>query len=416
MPVFLLKRNTIMIMTTKTGLTGLITGLITSFITNLVFAGFGSLTGLSTFFIVIAVILLIMAAAGGFIAVRWSKAAQPGRSIALGGLAGILDGTILFCLWGAAAAGSTSLSTLSPADLIPVIVNQTIDTFLLLFISGGLAGAIGGWLASSRNWNSIDEFDMADPQMAMNASITALPASIVAAGVAAAVFPRLAMLTGYTTGLPGQLYSLAVDKPLEAALFVVLVSHLAVTLVVPHETRQSQHLCGMDEVKMAAFVGIGAAPLLAGLLLAVYPGCFSNSWVLMAILVSSVMSLISLYSLVRLVLPKRAAFPPHPEGGQKAEAVLFGSIANSVAWRLVILCIGCGLMMVLPLHCTVISVLVNLNYLSGASVPVGQYPAQALVSIGLMAASSGVLILIYMVYLNLGRWFSRKTKPESKTS
>jgi hypothetical protein len=403
-------------MTTKAGSAGLITGLISTILASFIFSSASFIPSLRAEFILGAVTLLLLAAAGGFIAVRWSKAAQPGRSIALGGLAGILDGTILFCLWGAAAAGSISLSTLSPTDLIPVIVNQTIDTFLFLFISGGLAGAFGGWLASSRQWNTIDEFDMVDPQMAMNASITALPASIVAAGVAGAVFPRLAMLTGFAADLQGSTSSLAVDKPLEAALFVVLISHLAVTLVVPHETRQSQHLCGMDEVKMAAFVGIGAAPLLAGLLLAVYPGCFSNPWVLMALLVSSTMSLISLYSLVRLVLPKRAAFPPHPEGGQKAEAVLFGSIANSVAWRLVILCIGCGLMMVLPLHCTVISVLVNLNYLSGASVPVGQYLAQALVSIGLMAVSSGVLILIYMIYLNLGRWFSRKTKPDSKTS
>jgi hypothetical protein len=401
-------------MTTKTGLTGVIAGLIASFITNLVFAVSGSLTGLFTSLILTALLFLILAGVAGFVAVRWSKAAQPGRCIALGCLAGILDGTILFCLWGAAMAGSTYLSTLSRADLIPVIVNQTMDTFLVLFISGGLAGGIGGWLASSHNWTTLDKFDMADPQLAMNASITALPASIVAAGVAAAVFPRLALLTGYAAGLPGQSSVLAADKPLGAALFVVLVSHLAVTLVVPHETRQAQHLCGMDEVKMAAFVGIGAAPLLAGILLSVYPDCFSNSWVLMALLVSSIMSLISLYYLVRMVLPKRAAFPPHPGGSQKAEAVLFGSIANSVAWRLVMLCIGCGIMMVLPLYCTVISVLVNLNYLSGSNITVGIFPAQALVSLGLMVASSGVLILIYMLYLNLGRWFSRKTKPGSK--
>jgi len=404
-----------MTMTTKTGLIGLLAGLLASIVTNLVFASSSSLIGVFTTFILMAVLYLILAGAAGSIAVRWSKAAQPVRCIALGSLAGILDGTILFCLWGAAAAGSTYLSTLSRADLIPVIVNQTMDIFLILFISGGLAGAIGGWLASSRKWNTIDKFDMTDPQMAMNASITALPASIVAAGVAAAVFPRLAMLTGYATGLPSQSSTLAADKPLGAALFVVLVSHLAVTLVVPHETRQSQHLCGMDEVKMAAFVGIGAAPLLIGILLVVYPGCFSNPWVLMALLASSIMSLVSLYFLVRMVLPKRAAFPSHEEGSQKAEAVLFGSIANSVAWRLIMLCIGCGLMMVLPLYCSVIAVLVNLNYLSGSNNPVGIYPAQALVSLGLMAVSSGVLVLIYMLYLNLGRWFSRKTKSGSKT-
>lgn len=401
-------------MTTKAGLTGLITGLIASIITHLILAGSGGLTSAWTSFILLVGLMVLLMVASGFVSVRWCRASQPGRSIALGGLSGILAGTILFCFRGAAAAGSTYLATLSTGDLVPVIVNQTIDTFLVLFISGGLTGGIGGWLASSHRWASRDDFDMAEPQMAMNASITALPASIVAAAVAAAIFPRLAMLTGYASGLGAMKPVPVVDRPLEAALLLVLVSHLAVTLVVPHETRQSQHLCGMDEVKMAAFVGIGAAPLLAGLLLAVYPGCFSNPWVLMALLASSIMSLISLYSLIRFVLPKRAAFPPHPEGGQKAEAVLFGSIANSVAWRLVVLCIGCGILMVLPLYVVVISVLVNLNYLSGSSFPMGLFAAQALVSFGLMAASSGALILIYMLYLNLGRWFSRKTKPGSK--
>jgi hypothetical protein len=322
-----------------------------------------------------------------------------------------MAGVILYCLWGAAAAGTAYLSTLSRADLIPMIVKQTVDSSLILFISGGLAGCAGGWLASSHDWKTRDVFDMAEPQMAMNASITALPAAIVAAGVAAAVFPRLAMLTGYATGLSEVPHMDAANRPLEAALFIVLIAHLAVTLVVPHETRQAQHLCGMDEVKMAAFVGIGAAPLLTIILLIANPGCFSNPWVLMSILACSIMSLISVYSLVRMVLPKRASFPPHPAGSQKAEAVLFGSIASSIASRLIILCIGCGLMMVLPLYVSVISILVNLNFLVGpSSLPVGIYAAQAIVSTGLMAAASAILILIYLVYLNLGRWFNRRLK------
>jgi hypothetical protein len=401
-----------MIMTTKAGLTGLITGLIASLITYLVLSRPGDLQTAWTGLMLLIDLLVPLVVAAGFFSVKWCKASQPGRCIALGGLSGIMGGTILFCFWGAAAAGTTYLANLSKGDLVPLIVNQTVDTFVLLFISGGLAGGIGGWLASSRRWTCCDDFDMAEPQMAMNASITALPASIVAAGVAAAVFPRLAMLTGYATGLGALSPIPVVDRPLETALLLVLVSHLAVILVVPHETRQARHLCGMDEVKMAAFVGIGAAPLLAGLLLAVHPAAFSNIRIQIAILACAVMSLISVYSLVRLVLPKRATFPPHPKGGRNTEAVLFGSIASSKASRLVALCIGCGLLMVLPLHVAVISVLVNLNYLSGSSSPMGLFAAQALVSSGLMAASSGVLILIYMLYLKMGRWFSRSVKNQ----
>jgi len=398
-------------MTTKAGVTGLSAGLIATIFSFLVFSISDEPGGIVIAFLLMEAFQLILAGAAGFAAVRWSKAAQPGRCAALGGLAGAIDGSILFCLWGAAAAGSTYLSNQSMADLVPVVVNQTMDMFQNIFITCGLAGAFGGWLASSRRWSTRDDFDMDDPQMAMNASITALPASIVAAGVAAAVFPRLGILTGYAGGFPGLLPTAAYDRPLEVALLLVLVSHLAVTLVVPHESRMSQHLCGMDEVKMAAFVGIGAAPLLAGLLLAVYPASLSHLPVLIAVILSAGMSLASVYSLFHLVLPKRASFPPHPEGNSKAEAILFGSIASSVASRLIQLCIGCGLMMVLPLYVAVISVLINLNYLYGEVPPVGLSAAQALISTGLMAASSGVLILIYMVYLNLGRWFSRRGKP-----
>ena len=353
-------------------------------------------------------ITLLLSAAGGFISVRWSGAARKGRCAVLGGLSGALTGTIVFCLWGAASAGSTRQMTFSPTDQIPMIVNQTVDTFFYLFISSGLAGMLGGWLASFRRKPMEEVFDMEEPQMAMNASITALPASIVAAGVAAAVFPRLGILVRAAAGIPFAGSSSIVDKPLEAALFLVLVSHLAVTLVVPHETRQSQHLCGMNEVKMAAFVGIGAAPLLAILLLAVYPAAYSNLLVLTAVCFSTVMSLISVYFLVKRVFPKIEAFPPYADERQKKEAILFGSIAGSIASRLVMLCIGCGLMMVLPLYISVISVLINLNSIAGPLMPVGLQLAQALASTGLMAAASAVLILIYMVYLNLGRWFSRR--------
>jgi len=249
--------------------------------------------------------------------------------------------------------------------------------------------------------------------MAMNVSITALPASIIAAVLAAAAFPRLS----YLVAGKALLEKSTTELPLVAALIMVLVSHIAVTLVVPHETRMSEHLCGMDEVKMAAYVGIGAAPLLIFLLLLTYPAGFTNPWVLAVLLVCVFLSLINAYSLIKLVMPKRASFPPHEAGRNKTEAVLFGSIAQSIAGRLVVLCIGCGLVMIWPLYIAVISILVNLNFLMGTSagsVSIWKlYVLQALTSLGLAAISISALVLIYMFYLNLGRWFNRRNTTRS---
>jgi hypothetical protein len=64
----------------------------------------------------------------------------------------------------------------------------------------------------------------------------------------------------------------------------------------------------------------------------------------------------------------------------------------------------------------VFSVLINLNSLLLDPALVQTIPkevvrtlflTQALVSSGLMAASAAVLTIIYLFYLNLGRWFSR---------
>ncbi len=351
------------------------------------------------------ILVLILLTAGGYLAARWNMTPSPGRCAALGAVAGGLAGMTVFNLWGAAFAGETSIRQ---AGNTGTLITLTMYMFIALFSSGCLAGGMSGWVASYTLRGQTETFDMTEPQMAMNASITALPASIIAAALAAATFPRLSNLVAGEAVLERR----SVELPLVAALLMVMVSHLAVTLIVPHETRMSEHLCGMDEVKMAAYVGIGAAPLLIILLLLTDAVRFTNSWVLAALLVCVCFSLINFFSLIKLVWPKRASFPPHEAGRKKMEAVLFGSIAQSIAGRLVVLCVGCGLVMIWPLYIAVISVLVNLNFVmrdSAEAVSIWKlYGQQALASTGMAAISIGALILIYMVYLNLGRWFTRR--------
>jgi hypothetical protein len=96
------------------------------------------------------------------------------------------------------------------------------------------------------------------------------------------------------------------------------------------------------------------------------------------------------------------------------EARWFGTIANSRGPRLVVLCIGCGLVMVLPLYVSVFSVLINLSSGTASSTfsqPIPEvawrlFLSQALASIGIVTAAGVALTVIYLFYLNLGRWFS----------
>lgn len=394
-------------MTTRAGLVGLLTGLVATVILfyPLAMAWPAETTPWFWIAILVAAVLTI---GGGALAARWSGSVQPGRCAALGGLAGGLAGTVIFCLLGAAAAGMPG--QFSQAESMAAVIRQTQEVFMVCFLGGTGLGLLGGWLAHPRRGNQTDIFDKSEPQMALNAAITAVPASVVAAGLAAFVFSRLAETVD--PALAGSI----LDWPLGVSLLLVLVSHFALTLVIPHEAREAEHRCGMDEVKMAAYVGIGAAPALAIFLLFVGSELFSKPLVWLALLASAGMSLKSLQTLLGLILPRRASFPAPQEGFQTVEATLFGTIANSRGPRLVVLCIGCGLLMVLPLYVVVISVLVNLSNLifdpSFAQLaPVDAarklFLTQALVSTGVMSASAGLLSVMYLFYLNLGRWFNR---------
>jgi hypothetical protein len=205
------------------------------------------------------------------------------------------------------------------------------------------------------------------------------------------------------------------DWPLSVALLLVLLAQLALTLVLPHEARQAEHLCGLDEVKMAAWVGMGAFPVLSLLLYLVHAALFATPLVLAALLVSGGLSLRSWQTLRRQILPKRASFTLPRENWQKTEAKWFGTIAQSRGSRLAVLCLGCGLTMILPLHVTVVSVLINLNsLLIDPQAARHLFLTQALVSSGLMTASAALLIVIYLFYLNLGRWFNRRVSPRPR--
>jgi hypothetical protein len=366
-------------------------------------------------------VAVLPALAGGWMAGRQSGSVQPVRCTALGGLAGGLAGCVTFCLWGAAAGGLLS-SIRQPAqvDLIAGIILKTLEMFLVLFLGGTGLGAAGGWISRVGRPSRPDVFSKADPQMALNASITAVPASIVAAALAAASFPHLVDTLGAQASQTVP-FQAALSMPLAVALLLVLISQWILTYVVPHEAAQAEHRCGLDEVKMGAFVGIGAAPVLAGLLFLIRAPLINSILVWITLISSGALSMISLNTLRRQILPKRRTFPPPQSGQKKAEAIWFGTISKSIGPRLVVLCAGCGLVMVLPIYVCVLSVLVNLalvptlpangELLTQAAGKI--FLTQALVSVGTITAAILALSGIYLFYLQLGRSFSRRTVPES---
>ncbi len=311
-------------MTTRAGFAGILTGLLSTLLIYPIFIArpdaFLQMRSADSvgYIWIAAIVIALMMIAGGVTAGRWSHSTHAWRRTALGGLAGGLAGAIIFCLWGAATAGlarwvspldNPTIGSIPQIEILNAIIRQTMVAFLVLFLAGSGLGALGGWLSDRRQRDRVEIFDKIEPQMAMNAAITAVPASIVATALSAYIFSRLSDLLGDQTGLVILDGSIA-TMSLVVSLLLVLISHFALTLVIPHEARQAEHRCGLDEVKMAAYVGIGAAPLLILLLSLVDPDTLKNPLVLAALLASTVMSLKSLHSLRKLILPRRASFAP----------------------------------------------------------------------------------------------------------
>jgi hypothetical protein len=206
-----------------------------------------------------------------------------------------------------------------------------------------------------------------------------------------------------------------VNGPLTTAVLLYLAAHAALMLVTPHEARQADHQSGMDEVKMAAYVGI-AAPLVLGVgLLFIQPQLVLRPAVFSSWLISLGMSARLVWVLRTLILPRRAQLPPPPNVRQ---AVLFGSIAKSRWQNLLLLCMGCGLALVFPINVAVVSVAFNLwlipiqRMVLGLPEPSAElvqhlYRAQAMVSLGSMASAGAILTGLYLFYAALGRGFQR---------
>src|SRR5512135_1892463 len=122
-------------MTTRAGLVGLLTGMVA---TAILFIINRSVSW--DWFTITPSVLMILG--GGYLAGHRSGTIRPWRSSALGGLAGGLAGSLVFCLFGAAMVGRAERVHSELAT-----VRQTYTAFLFCFGGGLGLGALGGWLA-----------------------------------------------------------------------------------------------------------------------------------------------------------------------------------------------------------------------------------------------------------------------------
>jgi len=370
---------------------------------------------------------------GGCLGAHWSGVTARGKRAWLGALAGGLAATLLFCSLGAGAAGVLGLGLgfeqASPAGIdshwtaesVLRITTWTHAAFWGLLLSGMLLGALGSLLrppaALARRLTPWPR----DPQMGLNAAITAMPSSAVAVMLVAVLFSILpGMLrkgleeTGGTLSASPQM---ALDWPLTTTLLLYLGSQLALGLVTRHEALQVTHLCGIDEVKMAAYVGI-AVPLLVTLVLGLVDWhLLFKPLVIAGLLLSLGMAAWQVMVLSKLILPRRAQMEPPAD---RLMAALFGTIANSHRGGLLLLCLGCGMLMAAPIYIAVVAPAINiswvpvswglpLNTLAGwsaanqAGLTRQVFAMQAKAGLGMGLVAALLLVVIYMFYTHLGR-------------
>ncbi len=355
---------------------------------------------------------------GGCLGAHWSGAKTRRQRAWLGALAGGLAAALLFCSLGAGTAGALSLGTrlvqvgaagMDSQWIAETVLRQTAWTqaaFWGLLLGGMLLGALGSlrpppaFLAQRlKPWPR-------DPQMGLNASITAMPSAAVAVMLVAALFSHL----------PEMLLK-ALDWPLTTALLLYLGGQLALGLITQHEARQVTHRCGIDEVKMAAYVGI-FVPLLVILALGLIDWhLLLKPLVISSLLFSLGMAIWQVMVLSKLILPRRAQMKPPAD---KLLAALFGTIANSHRGGLLLLCLGCGMLMAAPIYIAVVSPAINIAFvpvspgrplstLAGwnaadqASLVRQVFAMQAKAGLGMGLVAALSLIVIYMFYTHLGR-------------
>ncbi len=395
----------------------------------------------------VAMVLLAVGAAvpvaGGGFAAWWGGARSRARRAALGAVAGSLAGLVVFCALGASAAAVVAAGPLLQSSLPSAAVEKpgaqllyeavihvvwwTQGAFWALALVGAGLGALGGVYVRPfpppAGW---EEFDRREPQMAMNVSITAVASGAVAALLAGALFSGLSGALSRSLAERSMAFGLSPQVvllgPVVTALLIYVISLGALALVTPHEARRADHRCGLDEVRMAAWVGIFVPPALLVLLLLLSPAVDIAPLVLSLLLVSQALSLRQIIVLRSLILPRRALLPPP---AKPAEALLFGSIARSRGSRLSVLCAGCGLAMMSPAYVSVGAAVLSLVLVPLPLMPIlaGALPAaaldpvllirrlywgQAALGLGLVVGATAVLTAIYLFYLWLGRRFASR--------
>jgi hypothetical protein len=434
-------------MTTRAGLVGLGTGALLSgllfYPLYFLWPGY-SIEGWPGASLVLGIILLLAAVSllvcSGGLAAAWSGALGLWERLSLGALAGVLAALVLFCSLGAAAAGIPSLGLVmgragDPASQVQVLAESmlrtmqaTYITFWALALSGSLFGALGGFWAAQINLPALAVPGEDDPMMALNAAITAFPASALAVMLAAGLFSHLPGLLQKSLERTGAALSHSLQGmliwPLASGLLLYLAAQLALMLAVQYQALRAKHRCGLDEVKMAAYVGV-FVPLLLVVILGLFDlRLLFTPLILISLLLSLGMAARQGFALVVLIMPRRAAMPP-PE--DLRQAALFGTIASSSGKNLALLCLGCGILMTAPVYITVAAALLNiaalpvslalsLTSIAGwrAAAPLELvsrlYTLQAVAGLGSCAAAALALGGVYGFYLALGRWANKRQR------
>jgi len=381
---------------------------------------------------ILAALMVSLLVGSGGLAAAWSGAPQPWRRIGLGALAGWLAALTLFCSLGAATGGALGLGygfrRLGAQGIAPWTVAETLwqitawthRLFWGLTLGGILLGALGGWrFAPATITRRTPPAGKADPMMALNVSLTALPAATLAVWLAVGLYSWLT--TRLSLPRPSLLHG-----PLTTALLLYLAAQLALLGATSHEARQATHRCGLDEVKMAAYVGVVTPVLLiAGLGWLNWP-LLGTPLVLLCLLFSLGLLARQIRVLYTAILPRRAQLPLPVAA---LEATFFGTIATARWQPLTLLCLGGALLIVAPLYvvgAAALSILFIPLSTAPALITVGGltaatphalvqrlYLVQALTGWGAILGLAAALTVLYLGYAALGRRFREQQQRPS---
>jgi len=430
-------------MTTRAGLAGLAAGLLLSAALFYPLSGAwpagwdGAAGGRSGSWIAAGAMATAVSAlivfAGG-LAAAWSGAPQPRQRLWLGALAGGIAALTLFSGLGAATGGALGLrhglrslgnggtAIPSAAEIVLQITGWTYRVFWTLPLGGILLGALGGWrFAPARILRRAAPAGKNDPMMAFNATITAVPAAALAVILAAILYSRLPGLLQPALELgapPAQSLQAILNRPLVTALLLYLATQLALLAATSHEAGQAEHRCGLDEIKVAAYVGALTPALLVALLALLARPLLLTPLLLACLPLSLGLAALQIAVLRSDILPRLAQMqaPRDPW-----EARFFGTIAASRWQPLALLCLGCTILIVAPLHVALAAAISiafvptsagpAITTVAGLSAPTPAellrhlYRVQASAGLGAILILTAVLTALYLFYNRLGRRF-----------